>query len=535
MTNVSFSAHTSVAVLTGHTPAKASYTPRQGGLEIPLGQVAAEDALSGGSSLPRVELRDLESALLHFDQLGVALPESFLSSLRSVLGVSTNQAIAVVGASVTGSLASVCLEGLGPSRGWGTLLCTLREFVGVASPSVDPVGLCPGDSLGSLGVSSSSAPSLFPSSDVYRVFLSSWFPLSPVFSFLSFFWHLSSSSGAPPAVPLSSGSSMAPPVPSLPPFSSVAPRVTSLSHPVSALLVPVISSSLPVVSSLSVVSSSLSVASSSFILSVASSTFPDVAFAFSAGVAPRSSSTGSSWSLPSAVVCSAPLAPSLPPSASSFLPSFSFAGSSSFPTPPVSSFSFANPVASTVVPLSALPGGSRSSPGVGSGVGPSPSARLAGPRISVGDRRGTSGTACSFSDVDPKFDKGDKESPLAKGEFSKSFQELIALITSYFPALKPSVSSDSDSWLDVFGNVHRRSPHIFVNLFEKLAAIHKEVDSKFLKAADEKKKASSSLPPWSEVYQLGNLDKFHKAPCVNESFSRLWSKTVFVALRFSFS
>ena len=106
---------------------------------------------------------------------------------------------------------------------------------------------------------------------------------------------------------------------------------------------------------------------------------------------------------------------------------------------------------------------------------------------------------------------------------------MIALITSYFPASKPSVFSDSDSlipWLDVFGNVRKLSPCIFLNLFEKLAAVHKEVDDKFLKAADEKKKAFSSLPPWSEVYWLGNFDKFHKAPRVNESFSQLLSKPV---------
>ena len=128
----------------------------------------------------------------------------------------------------------------------------------------------------------------------------------------------------------------------------------------------------------------------------------------------------------------------------------------------------------------------------------------------------------SASDIDPAFDKGDSELPLAKGEFSKSFQEMIALTTSYFPASKPSVSSDSDSlipWLDIFGNVCKCSPRVFLNLFEKLAAIHKEVDEKFLKAADEKKKASPSIPPWSKVYHLGNLDKFHKAPRVNESFS----------------
>ena len=88
------------------------------------------------------------------------------------------------------------------------------------------------------------------------------------------------------------------------------------------------------------------------------------------------------------------------------------------------------------------------------------------------------------------------------------------------PLILPSLLTDFlNPWLDVFGNVRKRSPCLYLNLFEKLAAIDKEVDEKFLKAADEKKKASPSLLPWSEVYRLGNLDEFHKAPCVNESFS----------------
>ena len=112
------------------------------------------------------------------------------------------------------------------------------------------------------------------------------------------------------------------------------------------------------------------------------------------------------------------------------------ADSSSFPAPPVSSYSFVNPVASLAAPPSTLSGGSRLSPGLGTGVGPSPSSLSAGPRISICDHLGTLGTVCSLSVVDPDFDKDDKESPLAK-----SFQEMIAVIT-YFHAFNPSVSSD---------------------------------------------------------------------------------------------
>ena len=88
--------------------------------------------------------------------------------------------------------------------------------------------------------------------------------------------------------------------------------------------------------------------------------------------------------------------------------------------------------------------------------------RPTGPHISIGDCPGTSGTSSEFHDNSFPFTAiGDKESPyLGKGEFSKSFQEMISLIT-YFPKSKPSVYSGSDSltpWLDVFGNTRRRTP-----------------------------------------------------------------------------
>ena len=253
--------------------------------------------------------------------------------------------IAVAGSYVADSLASVHAggvrsDGLGPSQGGGPLLCTLREFVGVASPSVDPVGLCSVDGLGSLGffsgVSSavpsfSSGPSLFPSSSgvtsqrlpCLSLLLVSLFPRP----FLPFLSGISlpppGFSGTPPVVSLFSGSSLAP-VTSLPSFPSLAPQVTSLSHLISDLLAPVLSSSLCVGSSpFPVASSSLSVVSSSLVLFVASSLVPGVASTSSADVTSCSFSTGS---LLSVVVCSAPSAPSFPPPAS-FLPSFLVAGS----------------------------------------------------------------------------------------------------------------------------------------------------------------------------------------------------------------
>ena len=126
-------------------------------------------------------------------------------------------------------------------------------------------------------------------------------------------------------------------------------------------------------------------------------------------------------------------------------------------------------------------------------------------------------------------DKDDKESPsLGKGRFSKSFQEMISLITGFFPHSKPSVTSTLDKLiprLDVIGNTCSCSPRVFLNLFDKLLAISEEVEVKFSKVADDKK-APSALPHWGEVYHIGDLEKFYKAPKINESFSLLLNKPV---------
>ena len=51
------------------------------------------------------------------------------------------------------------------------------------------------------------------------------------------------------------------------------------------------------------------------------------------------------------------------------------------------------------------------------------------------------------------------------------------------------------------------------------------MEEKFVTAADEKKKISSALLTWGEIYCLGDLDKFHKAPRINKTFSLL-SKSI---------
>ena len=113
--------------------------------------------------------------------------------------------------------------------------------------------------------------------------------------------------------------------------------------------------------------------------------------------------------------------------------------------------------------------------------------------------------------------------------FSKNFQDMINPIAGYYPHAKPSVASHSNNlipWLDFFGISCHRSPCVFLKFFGKLSAISKEVGEKFRIAAEDKKKASSSLPQWGQVYHFREQGNFHNAPKVNDSFSRLLTKQV---------
>ena len=90
----------------------------------------------------------------------------------------------------------------------------------------------------------------------------------------------------------------------------------------------------------------------------------------------------------------------------------------------------------------------------------------------------------------------------------------------------PSSSTESFPWLDFVNVPQQLDLRIFLTLFENLAAVSKEVLERFQKAALGKKKTSSALPGWGDVYRLSNLPEFHKAPKLNESFSRLLEKTL---------
>ena len=550
--NFSFTGPASIAVLTEHTPTKASYLPRQDGLEIPLGRVAAEAS-------------------------GVSLPETFFASLRVVMVVSVEQGIAVAGSLVADSLASVCpccvCSGVQVPReggGGGGVVC-LTLFVGVASPVLDPDGLCPGDGLGSLGfLSGISSATLsvfsFPLLLSFLLLLASSFRhllrrclllgfLFPLLCFpslhlaflfllqallvlllaplcllalpwlLSVFWlFLGSFCHLLLPFPLAGSSGHFLVSPSF--FSSGSRLFCSLCWVVCSscrLFLPVChllfldfvcrlvflpwcgayfswGRLLFLLHWLFLVSSFSGRLFGSFrVLSCSS------CFFFSASVF-------GCW------LCFLPVAP---PSLLSFLLLLHLC--------------LFLLILGPLIRLLVLALVWVQSPLL---------FRLAS--VYIDDCPGTSGAAGSVSDVDPAFDRDVSELPLAKGEFSKSFHEVIALITTYFPASKPSeslhevidlittyfpaskpsVSSEPDSlipWLDDVGDVRKRCPRVFLNLFEKLAAVHEEVNEKFLKAAD-KTKASSSLPPWSEVCCLGNLYKFDMAPQVNECFSQLPSK-----------
>ena len=136
---------------------------------------------------------------------------------------------------------------------------------------------------------------------------------------------------------------------------------------------------------------------------------------------------------------------------------------------------------------------------------------------------------CYFRDCDDSSPKGEKESPaLGKGESSKIFHEVVNLITGFFPRAKSDSlfsSLESFLWLDVVNISQQRDPRIFLTLFDKFTAVSKEVFEKFRKAADNNKKTSSALPAWGDVYRLSNFP-FHKAPKINENFSRLMEKTL---------
>ena len=84
---------------------------------------------------------------------------------------------------------------------------------------------------------------------------------------------------------------------------------------------------------------------------------------------------------------------------------------------------------------------------------------------------------------------------------------------------------DGSSWFEDFGTARQRDPRIFLALFDKLAPVKKEIEEKFVKVADVKKKTTTALPSWSNVYHLGDLPDYLR-PQKSTSFSRLLDRPV---------
>ena len=83
--------------------------------------------------------------------------------------------------------------------------------------------------------------------------------------------------------------------------------------------------------------------------------------------------------------------------------------------------------------------------------------------------------------------------------------------------------------------VPKGHPCIFLTLFEKLLAVSEEVSEKLRKAANNKKKTSSALPTWDDMYHLSDYPEFHEAPKLIENFSHLLEKTLSNSLSIALS
>ena len=112
--------------------------------------------------------------------------------------------------------------------------------------------------------------------------------------------------------------------------------------------------------------------------------------------------------------------------------------------------------------------------------------------------------------------KEDDEFPSTdKGDFM-GFQEMISLFSSLEALILLSLYDYLIPRLDVFGKNRRRSPCVFLNMFDRLKAISREVDEKCCQTVEDEKKASSALPLWGQV--LGIMRTFIKLPRLIRAF-----------------
>ena len=335
----------------------------------------------------------------------------------------------------------------------GSLIDLLYQAMGITSSL--PViasnlgGICQLDEVGSLGVQSlvhSSGSGHFPplSSSFSPHFASSG-PSSLPYSRLSFPALCPPFFSAPLVSPLAPSSSALPQtLASLPhPFATFAHLFPSLSSHV-RFLNPSASTFAPSVSSLAlpVVTVTTSFPSSSLASSSCSLVFSSASPVVSSGSLRSSSHSHTVLSSSSCCFFSVYFSPS-------------FGSSSLFCFSSVCSFSFYTPLphfGALKVP--------QSSPSASFAAA---SSRSAGSHVSLDSHPGTWGTSGSshedvlhYVDDDVRSNKDDSNSPvLGKVDFSRRFQEMINLITGYFPHAKPSMSAHSDDlilWLDTLGN-----------------------------------------------------------------------------------
>ena len=201
---------------------------------------------------------------------------------------------------------------------------------------------------------------------------------------------------------------------------------------------------------------------------------------------------------------------------------------------PVSPLSF--PISSLVIPLTHVPSSLAPTallsypplvPSVAPGPSPCDSSALdpSAPGVGLGAAstrnlmsQGATGSSSTPSFADPLLyrdgdddsDRGDRDLPCG------SCPDLPAT---------PS-ATNSSPWFDNFGNPRFRELRVFLSLFDKLAPLKQQVEARFAKAANDKKKVITALPKWSNVYRLGDLGDCHCAPKVNDSFSRLFDRQV---------
>ena len=106
------------------------------------------------------------------------------------------------------------------------------------------------------------------------------------------------------------------------------------------------------------------------------------------------------------------------------------------------------------------------------------------------------------------------------------FRQVVCLISTLFPESCPRDVKPVDpaSWFRGFGDSKQRNPKVFLACFDRIHSIMSEVEDHLLTSARGGKKVVNILQSWGDIYKLCDYSDLHKAPLVNEQFSRLLDK-----------